>query len=237
MIHQYPSAFISSTFLDLKTERKTVTDLFKRLNIIPQALDTKPASNNSSKSEIKNGIRQSDFVVLLIGGRYGTIDKSFTESDVLSITHWEYNLAFNQKKPIIAMIKNAPSATDNNQEKLAMLERFKKILTHRHSPQYFDNSEELFEKVLHSIIPSYRNSIATHKSAISNLETENNALKSELQSLKEKLNPSQIMQPGTGLGLSSVAYKSNPRLGDYLGGSHEPSTSLGFGLMDFKPSK
>lgn len=235
MIHQYPSAFISSTFLDLKAERKTITDLFKRLNIIPQALDTKPASNNSSKSEIINGIRQSDFVVLLIGGRYGTIDRSFTGSDEFSITQWEYNLAFAQKKPIIAMIKNAPSETDKNQEKLAMLQRFKKILTHRHSPQYFDNSEELFEKVLHSIIPSYRNSISTHKSYISNLETENDVLKSELELLKEKLNPSQLTQPTIGLGLSSVEYKRNPELGDYLGGSYEPSKPLGLGLGGYKP--
>lgn len=237
MIHQYPSAFISSTFLDLKEERKTVADLFNRLNIFSQALDTKPASNNSSKSEIIAGIRQSDFVVLLIGGRYGTIDRSFTESDVLSITQWEYNLAFSQKKPIIALIKNAPIKFDNDHKKLEMLERFKKILTHRHSPQYFDNNEELFEIVLRSVIPSYRNSIASRQSTILSLETENNELKKELQSLKEKLNPPQITHPGIGLGLSSATYKGNPRLGDYLSGSYEAGKLLGLGLGDYKPSK
>lgn len=227
MIHQYPTAFISSTFLDLKTERKTVTDLFKRLNIIPQALDTQPASNNSSKSEIIKGIHQSDFVVLLIGGRYGTINASFTDSNAISITQWEYNLALKCKKPIIAMIKNNPTEIDSNQEKSVMLERFKNILTHRHSPQYFDNNEELFEKVLHSIIPSYRDTLSKNRSVISSLESENELLKREIESLKAKTNHSPVPQSTLG-GLQAI-HSNTVKLGNMLGGSHEPR---GLGLLD-----
>lgn len=227
MIHQYPSAFISSTFLDLKSERKIVTELFRRLNIIPQALDTKPASNNSSKSEIIKGIRDSDFVVLVVGGRYGTIDRSFTESDAISITHWEYNLALRQKKPIIAMIKNSPSESDNNHEKAVKLEHFKNNLTRQHSPQYFDDNEELFEKVLHSIIPSYRDTLSKIRSAMSLIESENQSLKQEIESLKAKMNYSPASQ--STLGGFQANHTNTVKLGDMLGGSYE---SRGLSLLD-----
>lgn len=230
MIHQYPSAFISSTFLDLRTERKTVTDLFKRLNIIPQALDTQPASNNSSKSEIIKGIQQSDFVVLIVGGRYGTINNSFTDSNAISITQWEYNLALKYNKPIIAMIKNNPTETDNNEEKSAKLELFKKILTHRHSPQYFDNSDELFEKVLHSIIPSYRNSLSKNQSAISSLQNENESLKKEVELLRSKTSGNPAVH--SGLGLSTANNTNTPKLSDLLAGNYGTPEATGLGLIN-----
>ena len=186
---KYPSGFISSTFTDLKHERQVITQLFKDLNIVPQALDTRPACNNSSRNEIIDGIRESDFVVLIIGNKYGTIDKNFTGSDKKSITWWEYDVALNTNTPIIPIFKNESAATDNNPEKEALLTRFKNILTQKHSPQYFDTDQELYQKVLHSIIPTYRNSIIKESRLKSQLIIENETLKSENQKLQLSINP------------------------------------------------
>lgn len=186
---RYPSAFISSTFTDLKRERQIVTQLFKELNIVPQALDTRPASNNSSKSEIIKGIRESDFIVLIIANKYGTIDKTFTGQEKKSITWWEYDMAINTKKPIIPIFKNGSLESDKDPEKEELLKRFKNILTRNHSPQYFDTDQELYQKVLHSIIPAYRDALTKETQAKSVLATENEKLKSEIQILQSKLNP------------------------------------------------
>lgn len=59
----HPSAFISSTFLDLADERKAVAKALNEAKINVNALDVKPASNNSSKEEIINGIKESDFAM------------------------------------------------------------------------------------------------------------------------------------------------------------------------------
>ncbi len=195
---RHPSAFISSTFTDLKHERQIITQLFKALNIVPQALDTRPASNNSSKSEIIRGIRESDFIVLIVANKYGTMDKNFTGSDKKSITWWEYDIAMNSGKSIIPIFKNGAVENDNNAEKAELLNRFKNLLTTRHSPQYFDTDEELYHKVLHSIIPAYRNHSVREVETKSVLTIENERLKSEIQLLRSKLE-SEYNPPKLGL--------------------------------------
>ena len=68
----HPSAFISSTFIDLHEERESVANALTDMGLNVNALDIKPASTDSSKNEILSGIRESDFAILLIGDRYGS---------------------------------------------------------------------------------------------------------------------------------------------------------------------
>ena len=86
----HPSAFISSTFLDLQQERNAVANVLRESNLNINALDVKPASNDSSRKEILSGIKESDFIILIIGERYGSIIPKMTLSKKLSITRWEY---------------------------------------------------------------------------------------------------------------------------------------------------
>ena len=110
----HPSAFISSTFVDLKAERRAVAKVLKKSGLNINALDTKPASNESSKKEIIKGIKESDFVILIIGHRYGSILPEMTGSESRSITWWEYTIALNTKKPVLVYFKELADDNDIN---------------------------------------------------------------------------------------------------------------------------
>lgn len=195
----HPSAFISSTFIDLQNEREFVADTLHDQGLNVNALDVKPASTTSSKNEIISGIRESDFVILLIGDRYGSILPRMTGSESTSITWWEYQKACSFRKPVIAYFKNMAnnetlSHDDKNDSlyniKRKKFERFKKIITRKHNPAYFLDSHDLSEKIKKSLIPTYRAGVKALNiknmelvNKISEQETELERLTSKIRSL------------------------------------------------------
>lgn len=209
----HPSAFISSTFLDLKEERAAVAATLRHRGINVNALDIRPASNNSSKKEILNGIRESDFLILIIGDRFGSILPSITESESNSVTMWEYLRSFALGKPVIAYFK---SRVGNNQKdhddpseqgyslKRKRFEFFKRLVTSRHNPAYFDTTVDLSAKVDNALISIYRE-------GVKNLYTENGTLLTKVAELESEI--SRLKSPHMGLSASP----SNP-LSNALGG-------------------
>lgn len=164
----HPSAFISSTFNDLQKERVFVANTLRERGLNINALDIKPASNDSSKKEIINGIRESDFIILIIGDRYGSIIPDLTGSKTLSITKWEYQRGIGFGKPVLAYFKHISSFDDKNHDnktesnykmKRILLEKFKKLIATKHNPAYFADPYELSEKVQNSLIPVYRSGV------------------------------------------------------------------------------
>jgi len=106
----HPSAFISSTFLDLEQERHAVANVLRDSNLNINALDVKPASNDSSRKEILTGIKEGDFIILIVGERYGSIIPKMTMSNTLSITRWEYRKAVRTYgKPALVYFKRVES--------------------------------------------------------------------------------------------------------------------------------
>lgn len=185
----HPSAFISSTFADLKEERDAIADVLRGSNLNINALDIKPASNDSSRKEILSGIRESDFIILIIGERYGSIIPKMTQSKKLSITRWEYIRAVRyMKKNALVYFKrvnsNHPVYYDDIQSpdykmKRIYLDEFKKELSNTHNPKYFTTADELAEEVKRAIIPTYR-------SGVRSLLAKNEKLQKEIAELKSK---------------------------------------------------
>jgi len=194
----HPSAFISSTFIDLVEERMAVADVLRRSNLNINALDVKPASSDSSKKEILTGINESDFIILIVGERYGSIIPKMTMSKVLSITRWEYVKAVkNMKKDALVFFKRVNSndsiyyddTNDSNYNlKRKYLEEFKAELSHIHSPKYFNTAEELANHIQQALIPTYR-------AGVKSLIAKNNLLQKEVARLK--LDNQTIMQPSS----------------------------------------
>jgi hypothetical protein len=189
----HPSAFISSTFIDLHEERKYVANALSDRGLNVNALDIKPASTDSSKNEILSGIRESDFTILIIGDRYGSILPRMTGSDSLSITWWEYNNARKFGKPVIAFFKNmmdhdSYSHDDINEstykKKRTLFDRFKKIVSNRHNPAYFSDLLELSGKIESSIIPTYRSGVKALNLKNTQLATKISELESQIERLK-----------------------------------------------------
>lgn len=96
--------FVSSTYEDLQEERKAVSQILLEIGCIPAGMELFPASNNKSWEIIKRVIDDSDYYLLIIGGRYGSTRKIGKRT--LSFTEMEYNYAQKTHKPIIAFINN-----------------------------------------------------------------------------------------------------------------------------------
>jgi len=68
--------FLSSTFSDLRQERQAVLEAILQLRHIPAGMEIFPAADSTPWQLIRNIINDSDYYVLIIGGRYGSIDEN-----------------------------------------------------------------------------------------------------------------------------------------------------------------
>jgi predicted nucleotide-binding protein len=150
--------FISSTYADLIEERKEIIKALLELNCIPVGMEVFPDSGESSYDYTKMAIAESDYYILLIGNRYGSIasnvGKSFTELE------YEYAIALN--KPVLAFIKQKPEKLSgkhieiSNDEK-NKLEGFRKEILNTTLVKFFDSTSELGRSVSSSVISLMRN--------------------------------------------------------------------------------
>lgn len=95
--------FISSTFKDLIEERQAVLKAILELDHMPAGMELFPATDDSAWHLIQDVIDASDYYVLIIGGRYGSLDK-----EGLSFTEKEYEYALKTKKPVIPLLHRSP---------------------------------------------------------------------------------------------------------------------------------
>lgn len=99
------SVFVSSTFLDLKEEREAVRDAILQMGCIPEGMELFPAMNAPQWNHIQKEIEKADYYVLIIGGRYGSLDPGTG----LSYTHREYRYAKELKKHILCFVLDSVS--------------------------------------------------------------------------------------------------------------------------------
>lgn len=91
--------FISSTFIDLIEERQAAVEAILKKGHIPAGMELFTAGDKSQWDVIKKWIDESDIYLLILGGRYGSIDNETG----LSYTEMEYNYALERKKPFFAL--------------------------------------------------------------------------------------------------------------------------------------
>ena len=205
----HPSAFISSTFVDLYEDRTAIADALKARGLNVNALDIRPASSQTSKEEIINGIKESDFVTLLDGDRFGSILKSMTGNESQSITWWEYTTALKMGKPVIAYFKNVdgndPKYHDDKSDPLykkkrVQFERFKQQVTNRHNPSFYSDPYDLAEQLDESLISIYRAGVKDLCSKNSELNNKINQLETELSTLKSTTSAPSISSSKNSIG-------------------------------------
>ena len=102
MIEKLYQVFVSSTYEDLKNERKEVQEILIRCNCLPRGMELFNASNKSQWKIITEVIDSCDYFVLLIAGKYGSIDKNIN----ISYTRKEFEYAKEKKIPIVAFIRD-----------------------------------------------------------------------------------------------------------------------------------
>lgn len=92
--------FVSSTFEDLKPERQAAVEAILEAGHIPAGMELFTAGDESQLDTIKAWIGNSDVFVLLLGGRYGSIEPKSQKSYV----QLEYEYALELAKPAFAVV-------------------------------------------------------------------------------------------------------------------------------------
>jgi hypothetical protein len=92
--------FVSSTYSDLITERQAAVAAILKAGHIPAGMELFTSGDQSQLATIKAWIDESDVYMLILGGRYGSIEP---ESG-LSYTELEFDYALAQGKPMFSVV-------------------------------------------------------------------------------------------------------------------------------------
>src|SRR5688500_8616726 len=95
--------FVSSTFRDLQHERHGVMQALLALNCIPAGMELFPVADETAWKLIESVIQESDYYILIIGGRYGS-----TDTEGIGYTEKEYDFAVGQGKQVLAFLHEHP---------------------------------------------------------------------------------------------------------------------------------
>ena len=93
-------ALASSTYLDLQEERREAVQALLELHCFPIGMELFPAADEAAWDHICRVIDDSDYYLLIIGGRYGSVD----ESVGISFTEKEYDYAVSKQIPVMAFL-------------------------------------------------------------------------------------------------------------------------------------
>lgn len=147
--------FVSSTFADLKEERKMVMQAILERKGFPAGMELFPAKDKRQFDYIKQVIDDSDYYLLIIGARYGSLD-----DDGVSYTEKEYDYAVSKEIPVIAFlhsdIRSIPlGKADDDKELRLKLEAFRTKVQTGRLVNYWENAHDLKAKVVSSLVDAF----------------------------------------------------------------------------------
>jgi hypothetical protein len=148
--------FVSSTFKDLQEERQAVLNAVLKLNQFPAGMEIFPAVNDTAWEHIEKVIELSDYYVLIIGGKYGSIE---AESGI-SYTEKEYDFAVSKNIPVLAFTHSDEQSipvgkSEMNEEIRKKLKLFKQKVGNKHHWNYWETPDELKANVATSLAMSF----------------------------------------------------------------------------------
>lgn len=197
--------FISSTFADLQEARQKVMDTILQLHQIPAGMEMFPASDDDQMTHIKSEINRSDYYILILGHRYGSMSP-----EGISYTEMEYDYAIEQGIPVLAFIIDEnvpvrPADLDASTGAKRKLEKFRTKAQRSKLCKYWSSPEDLATKVSTSLSHSFTinprigwvrgNQAASPQVAeeLAALTRENRQLKVELEGLRVVRKPSILV--------------------------------------------
>ncbi len=143
--------FISSTYVDLKEARRKVQDAILSIKHFPVGMEYFGAANEDQWSHIKEEIDNSDYYILILGRRYGSVI-SEGEDKGLSYTEKEYRYAVKRGIPVLAFLLSDSAVvdaryTETEKDKIEALEKFKASVSGGRLVDFWENEFDLAYKV------------------------------------------------------------------------------------------
>ncbi|HEY0167895.1 MAG TPA: DUF4062 domain-containing protein [Jatrophihabitans sp.] len=140
--------FVSSTYLDLKLERKAVIAALLECDAFPARMELFPAADDDAWTLIKRVIDDSDYYLLVIGGKYGSLDPV----DDVGYTEKEYDYAVKQGKPVMAFLHAKPEQipmvlSESTEAMQAKLSAFREKVRSSKHVKFWDGPDSLAGQV------------------------------------------------------------------------------------------
>lgn len=143
--------FVSSTFDDLKEERREVSNAIAKAGHIAAGMELFPATDQQQLEYIQRVIDRSDYYVVIVGARYGS-----EASNGLSFTENECDYARSKGIPVLAFLPADPDSipngkTDSDPSKIKKLDAFKTKLKSGRIVEFWKGKADLCMKVVISV--------------------------------------------------------------------------------------
>ena len=144
--------FVSSTYTDLKEEREQIIKEILKMDCIPAGMEYFPGVDESQMDYIHRVIDESDYFVLILGAKYGSVD-----DNGISYTEQEYEYAVSKGLKIIALILKDPNKaergkTDQDEDLFKKLMVFRERVQANRLANFWEDEKELVSCFLHSVI-------------------------------------------------------------------------------------
>lgn len=201
--------FVSSTFADLKDERSNVIQTLMEMDCIPAGMELFPALDEEQFEFIKKVIDDSDYYLLIIGGRYGSLS-----DEGVSYTEMEYDYAISKGIKVIALVHGSPEKlavekVEIDSDAQQKLQLFKQKVTTNRLVKFWNDAKELSGLVALSLpktIKTYpaigwvRGNEATDNNELlkqlNELRQENNKLEEQVKELRKNKNEMSDLAQG-----------------------------------------
>lgn len=143
--------FVSSTFKDLEKERQEVLAAVVESGNMPIGMEYFPSTSATPFEYIKTMLQKSDYYILILAGKYGSIEPS----SGLSYTELEYDYAQQLGIPTMVFlhydINTLPmSLNEVDPNIISKLQKFREKAS-KSLAKMWSNAQELKSQVLHSI--------------------------------------------------------------------------------------
>ncbi|MDQ1771777.1 DUF4062 domain-containing protein [Labilibaculum sp. A4] len=208
--------FISSTYTDLLEERQAAVQAVLRAGNIPAGMELFSAGNKSQLTTIKKWIDESDIYVLILGGRYGSLEPD----SKLSYTEIEYRYALDNGKPLFAivlddeMMDNKVKSEGQGVLELDNQDKYKKFkdLVLSKVCRFCNNESDIKLSILESIIDIQNEYDLTGWIKGDDIP-DNSILLGELEIIRKERD--ELQEQVTKLGSLSKKPSKNKSIGDY----------------------
>ena len=143
--------FVSSTYEDLKEERKSIIENISKMGHFPVGMELFVASTDEQFEYIKKVIDNCDYYILIIGGRYGSI----SQKTKMSYTEMEYDYAIDKGIPVLVFpYSNIEQIPTNKKDKdLTQIKDFHKKVSQNRMCDFWDDKNKLlsYKSIIFSI--------------------------------------------------------------------------------------
>lgn len=146
--HRRYQVFLSSTYTDLQEERQAITRAILRMNrCIPAGMELFTASNQPPWDVITSALTGTDYLILVIGNRYG----SPSAGEDVSYTEKEYDFAIAHEIPVLAFISDERRPLYRSQiepkKSQQALKALREKVQRAHTVEWWTTKEDLERKV------------------------------------------------------------------------------------------